>query len=382
MTISRANSIHFVKIDGLALNTENTLSFNEKYGSFSIRPYCQKWDHAAVVTVQVVSDTDTLPTVNVNPLSGSACADITPTLMAPGYPATPILAARYYFEFEVDFADYVNRIIQIKVTQGTDIWISEYQLSSDLAEDLADGDMILIQYTNKDNVSAVPNTQIDYTTGIEFFLYVEAVLKDISYLVEDEVFTNIGEKVLIESQTFKARKLATISLPEFMTDKIAIAGKCFTFLVNDLKYTTDGVPEIASPASNLRQLSWTLVHTDILGFSSDDKSINLPTVDGILLRYNAAIVYTWSFIAPIGYMIHTVIAGHGVGSAGDYDLTMGFTLHGTDIMEAVTIPLAASNVGMGIHAQPVFAVATTVYVEISGAGAVGNLMVQLLRNTP
>lgn len=381
MTISRANSIHFVKVDGLLPNVENTLSFDEKYAGWWNRVYCQKWDDAAVVTVQLVSDSDTVPTVNVNPTSGAALADITPTLEA-SYPAVGSLAARYYFEFDVSFSSYTNKIIQLTVTQGADVWKSEYQRSLDLSADLADGEMVLMQYTNKDNVPALPNTQIDYTTGIEFFLYVEAVLKDITYQVEDKMFTNISEKVLVESQTFKARKLATMPLPEFMTDKIAIAGKCFTFLVNDIEYSTDGVPDIATPGANLRALTWTLIHTDILGFTSDDKSIILPTVDGLLTRSGSAIVSTWTFIVPAGYLMLAVVAGHDTGSAGAYDVNVGSTLHGVDYIDTGTVPLQATNTTFNLTTQPYFATAATVYVEISGAGAIGKMYVLLLKNTP
>jgi hypothetical protein len=380
MTISRANSIHFVKVDGLLPNVENTLSFDEKYAGWKNMLYCQKWDDASVVVVQVVSDSDTVPTVNVNPLSGAACADITPTLEK-SYPASGSLAARYYFEFTVDFSDYANRTIQIVVTQGADVWKSEYQQSLDLSSDLSDGDMVLIQYTNYENESALPNVQIDYTTGIEFFFYVEAVLKDISYQTEDQMFTNVTDKVLIESQTFKVRKLATRPLPEFMTDKIAIAGKCFTFLINDIQYTTDGVPEIATPGANLRALTWTLVHTDILGFTSDDKSIILPTVDGLLTRAGDAIVSTWTFIVPAGYLMLAVVAGHDTGSAGEYTLNCGSTLHGVDYIDTGSVPLSAVNTTFNLTTQPYFATAATVYVEISGAGAIGKIYVLLLRNT-
>ena len=104
-------------------------------------------------------------------------------------------------------------------------------------------------------------------------------------------------------------------------------------------------------------------------------------MDGFEYRYNHAIVSTWTFTAPAGYMIHTVMAGHGAGSAGDYTLSMGLILHGVDYIDTASIPLSAYNIGLGIHAQPVFGAATTVYVEISGAGAVADIMVQLLRNT-
>lgn len=378
LVISRANSIHFVKVDGLLPNVENTLSFDERYAGHLIRGYCQKWDITDVVTVQCVSDSDTLPTVNVyTPAAGTT---ITPSLVA-SYAATSVLPARYYFEFEVDFSGYVGKKIQIKVTQGTDVWMSEKQWCYALTDDLADGNLVLIQYTNKDNESKLPNVQIDYTTGIEFFFYVEAVLKDVVYQGEDQVFTNIGGKVLIESQLFKARRLATKILPEFMTDKIAIAGKCFTFLVNDLTYTTDGLPEISSPGGNLRALTWTLVHSDILGFTTDDKSIELPTMDGIITRNTTSIVDTWTFVAPAGYLIHTVVAGHGVGSVADYALTMGYSLHAAEILDAMDVPLSATNTTAGIHDQPAFETDTTVYVEIAGAGAIGKIYVQLLRNS-
>jgi hypothetical protein len=378
LTISRANSIHFVKTDGLLPNAENTLSFNERYGSFGIQTYCQKWDNADVVTVQCVSDDDTLPTVEV--FTPALSATITPTLIAT-YAATSVLAERNYFEFDVDFSSYTGKRIRIRVTQGTDVWESEYQEPVDIMEEINAGDMVCIQYTNKDNESKLPNVQIDYTTGIEFFMYVEAVLKDIGFSGEDEVFTNISSKVLIESSLFKTRKLATAALPEYMTDKIAIAGKCYTFLVNELSYTTDGLPEVSATGLNLRSLTWTLQHSEILGFTTDDKSIQLPTMDGIITRNNNAIVSTWTFIAPAGYMIHTVVAGHGVGSAGEYTVDMGYTLHGTDILDAMTVPLSAVNTTAGIHDQAAFETDTTVYVEIAGTGAVGKIYVQLLRNS-
>lgn len=370
--------MHFVKVDGLLPNAENRLSFDERYAGHLIRGYCQKWDTTDVVTVQCVSESDTVPTVQV--YSQSLSATITPVLIN-SYAATTSLPARYYFEFEVDFSGYVNKKIQLKVTQGTDVWMSEKQWCYALTDDIASGDLVLIQYTNKDNESKLPNVQIDYTTGIEFFLYVEAVLKDVVYQGEDQMFTNIGGRVLVESQLFKARRLATALLPEFMTDKIAIAGKCFTFLVNDLAFTTEGLPEISSPGGNLRALTWTLTHSDILGFTTDDKSLELPTVDGIITRITNAIVDTWTFIAPAGYLIHTVVAGHGVGSAADYALTMGYSLHAAEILDAMDVPLAGSNTTAGVHDQAAFETDTTVYVEIAGAGAIGKIYVQLLRNS-
>ncbi|MFA5727434.1 MAG: hypothetical protein WC886_07335 [Saccharofermentanaceae bacterium] len=381
MTISRANSIHFIKKDGLLNNAENTLSGSEKYAGNTIFSYCQKWNSADVVTVQVVSDSDTVPTVNVNPRSGAALADITATLKKP-YPATATLAARYYFEFDVDFANYAARIIQIKVTQGTDIWESEYQTCYDLTDDLADGELVKIEYTNKDAISVLPNVQIDYTTGIEFFFYVEAVLKDITYQGEDEEFTNINEKVLIESQLFKARKLATIPLPEFMTDKIAIAGKSFLFVVNDLQFTTDGMPEVSAPAANMRTLTWSLIHTDILGFTNDDKSIILPSVDGMLTRNGEGIVSSWTFMVTAGYLMLAVVAGDDTGSAGDYTVNVGSTLHGVDYVDTGSVPLSGINTTFNLTTQPYFATAATVYVEITGSGAIGKMYVLLLRNTP
>jgi hypothetical protein len=367
--------MHFAKVDSNLPNIENTLSFNEHYAAFSNQEYCQKWQSDSVVTVQVTSDDNTTPTIQVY------APDLLGTLM-------PVLKSsytdRYYWEFEVDFSSYSGKVIQIKVTQNTDIWLSEYQENDDLDDDLSFGYLLKMEYTNKDKPSALPNIQIDYTTGIDFFLFVEAQIKEASYQGEDEVLTNVDEKKLISAQVFKARSLKTMDLPEFMLDKITLAGKHFVFILNDLTFTTDGLPDLEPTGMNSAVMDWVIIHTEILGLSTDDKGTtgDSDMTDLMLIRSNDAISGTWSFSVPAGYMLHYAAIGHGTGSAGAFKIDFGTSISGSDLYKGVVDIALATRDDIQFHVQEEWddGSATTIYVTITGAGAIGKAYVQLLKN--
>jgi len=381
MVISRANSIHFVRLDNNLSNVENTLSYAERYASFKIWGYYQRFDISLTQKVQIVSNSDVVPTIVVT----APNADITPT---------PISAALvdnyeidgdtyYYFEFDVVMSNYqLCNYIQIKVTQGNESWISEKIKVEDLSEDLDNGRMLKLKWTNYLNTSILDNVLINYTTGITFTMYVEAQIKDNEFQGEDEVFNNINEKKLINSQLYKVRSLKTDFVPEFVTDKIAIAGKCFSFYVNDLKFVTDGLPEITPTNSNLKSLEWTIIHSEVLGFSTDDKDIEDMSKEYILVRKNESLTGSWTFDIPAGYILHMIIAGHGAGSTADYTFKAGYTLGGSEILiDAVTnVPLGEGNVSFSIHQQEVFDTPKTVYIELTGSGAIGKIYANLIYN--
>jgi len=62
--ISNANSIGFAKRDSSLPNRDNTLSYEEKYAGFSNSPtYCQKFTLTDVLTIQLGSNSVTVPTI-------------------------------------------------------------------------------------------------------------------------------------------------------------------------------------------------------------------------------------------------------------------------------------------------------------------------------
>ena len=375
LVISRANSMHFVKVNTDLPNIENTLSFNEQYAAFATREYCQKWKSDDVVTVQITSDVATSPSVQI--LAPYEHSTISPTLKSS-------YTDRYFWEFDVDFADYSGLIIQIKVTQLTDVWLSEYQSNDDLTDDLEAGFLLKCEYTNKDQPSALPNYQVDFTTDIDFFFYVEAIIKEFAYSGEDEVYTNVDEKKLVSAQSFKTRMLKTSELPEFMCDKIELAGKHFVFLLNDLRYTAEGVPDVATSGDNLASLEWLLTHNEILGLSTNDKGIIVQDMDDLLIiRSSDAISGTWSFTLPDGYLLHVAACGHGSGSAASYTPKIGTTVGGDELWASgiTTVALGAIE-EISLHEQQAFEGGSdqTIYITLTGAGAVGKIYCQLSKN--
>lgn len=379
LVISRANSIHFVKSDSENQNIENTLSYNEKYASFRIGTYCQKFDDGDTVTVQCVSDDITLPTVTV--YAYGEIGTLTPTLKT-----SYISASRYYFEFEVDMSNYNSyQYIQIKVEQGSDTWWSERVQSKDLSEDLADGYILKLEYTNKDSPSSLPNIQIDYTTDIEFFLYVEAIVKDSKHDGEDEVFEDVDTKKLLESSLYKAREFKTSLIPEFMTDKVAIAGKHFVFLVNGLEYVVDGVPDTENKDSNLKELSMTIIHKSVLGFSTDDKGMEGDGVEWTKTKKDETVTSSWSFVVDAGYILHVIQAKHTNSSgATEAAIKAGYTPGGDDIIKEWIIYDGDYPVSYLLHEQIDFDNDKTVYIEIlptaGAAGAELHIQAQLIYN--
>ena len=382
LVISRANSMHFVKVDTNLPNIENTPSYSEYYASWKRREYCQKWQDDDVVTVQMVSDSAVVPTVEVI----GTLPTVTPTAatapLKTSYAATGDLDARYYFEMVVTFANYPGNIIQFRITQGAVVWISEMQYNGDLDDDLEDGYLLKIEYTNRNQPSALPNFQVDYTTDIYFFFYVEASVREAGVIGEDEYYVNVEDRELIEAQLFKQRLLKTLPIPEFMCDKITLAGKHYVFIVNDLRFTTEGMPSTPSGGSNLKVLEWSIVHGETLGLSTDDKGLKGALTDPVMSEVKKDITpgVPWVITVPAEYMIHQLFCGHGAGSAGDYTVKAGLTNGGTEFWPPVTtIPLAGTRTTPIIfHEHPVFETATDVYIETAGAGSIAYIIVHLV----
>lgn len=379
LVISKGNSIHFAISDSNLPNIENTLSFNEKYGGFESKLYCQKFDDGGIVKVQCVSDSAIIPTIKVYvPYYLSALtATLKDTVIIDG-------DTYYYFEFDVSMASYSSyNYFQIKATQGAITWRSEKIISEDLTEDLANGDILKFEWTNAENTSIVDNTLINYSTGIEFFAYIEAQIKDNSFQGDDELFDNINEKKLIESQLFKARELKTDFIPEFLTDILTIAGKCFIFAINDLRYITDGLPDIDSGNSNLKSLTWSIIHNEVLGFSTDNKGLDVMGVEYIKVKNNDNITSTWSFVIPAGYIFNALICGHDVSSAAAYTIKAGWTVGGSEILTDIitNVPLSYTEVeSFNVGQEKSFDTDKTVYITLTGSGAVGKIAANLIWN--
>jgi len=381
LVISRANSIRFAIQDSYLPNPENTLSYEEKYGSYATQEYIQRFDDASVVTIQCVSDTSTPPTVNYyNPqFAATTSASLVSSYVTDADPAN----WRYYFEFTMDFSSYINKKCYITVAQSGTTWKSEYITGEDLASDLANGKVLKVEYGNEDEPSDYMNFEIDYTTDISFYFYVEAILKESEHIGDDTVFTNIDEKDLIEAQLFLGSVLKTARIPKYMTELIWIASKHYIFKINDLEYVADGSPELENLNTNFQQLSLKVTQKNALGFNTDDRGLSNGTTDMIITRKIEDFTTTDSFVVPIGYTIHEFVCGHKSTSAAEYTFKAGYTVGGEELITDFigVVPLTGGNVPIPVHEQKTFDTANTVYLtKLSGVGAIGKIWVQLIYN--
>ncbi len=383
MFISAANSVHYALRDDNLQNPENTLSYEEKYSQISIRKYCQRFKATDVVTQQVGSISAVVPTIEVFQPELETGSPITASLVGSYTGNVDPNDDRYYFEFDVDFLNYTGKIIQVKVTQGAVIYLSEFLKGEDLTDELAGGGLLKIVYGNSQKASDYTNFTIDYTTGIEFFFYVEAVLRKPVPSGSDDVFVNIDSKTLTEAQIFRARILETEEIPTFLIEKIEIAGKHFYFSINDLQYISESLPNIQATGTNFSLLTWTLTQQDALGITTDNRELGGTSMEPIIVRKKPDITSgAWTFSQPKEYILHVLYASHNASSLADYVLTMGTTIGGTDLIDADmgSVPLSGGRNLLPFIVHEQWDVDKIIYVTITGATAIADIRVNLILN--
>ena len=389
LLVSRANSIHFIKNDGLFPTPEvNRLSGNEKYGGgITIFSYCQKFDHNDIQKVQCVSSTNTLPTIKVIQEDGTT-SSITPTLVASVEPSwvDPSLY-RYNFEFNVDYSLYAKKF-KIFATKGADPWESEWQKAEDMNLETNAGRFNKIGYTNEGQPVDFPNFQINYTTGIQFCFYIEALTKDPKNESSEETFTNQNRKELTEYQLFTGSVLKTAPIPRFLATKLAIAAGSFVFTVNDTEYIADGgVDNESFGQSNFVTSTVDILDKEALALHSDDRGIQTVINEGVQLADLRDLRSTGSVVHPKGYMLHVIFAAHEDDSAaGSYQFKASYTPGGDDIVIPGITNVANNNItrsfGEHIDESMVAEVDKTLYFEIvNSPGAKAFIRVNFLKNS-
>jgi hypothetical protein len=383
LVVSVLNSIHFSIVDSNLRNRENTLTSDEKFAAFWMKCYKQKFDDGDTITCQCTDDgSAALPTVTVyaNGLVDPLARSLKSTYGSP--------ADRWYFEFDVVMASYTayDRFY-IEVVKSGVTWRSEYIQSIDLEDDLENGNMLKLEYTNKDHSSDFPTRQVDWTTDIEMSLYIESTDIESLYEMEDEVFTNIDSKELIESQVFVGFNFKTSPLPKNIIRKIALALRCYLVVINDLQYVAEGAAEVTPMGgTNFEELKQKMLASDFLGLTTNsrgfdiEKDIESEMVITRKVTINGSSKDT--FEIPAGYVMHTFTCGHDSGSAGDYTFKAGYADGDDDIITDFVgvVPQTGGNVPIPVHHQYSFDAAKTVHISVTGASSKSKIWIQLIQN--
>ena len=380
MFISVANSIHFVEVNTDLPSPENVLTADQKRAGYTIKTYCQRFKNTDTVTVQLGSDEATVPTVQV--FMPHLEATIVPTLVS-SYTTDPDTANhRYYFEFDVVFSSYSDAI-QIKATQGNSVWISEPVKAEDLTEDLANGNLLRIDHTNSSKPSDNFNFEIDYTTGIQFFFYVEAVLTNFNYPREDTLTKNIDRNKLLESKLSRAAELKTDQLPEYMCQLLSVAASHFYYTINGLQYVLEDDDIEQVEFTNFQVLTQTVSQKDVLAFNTDNRGIEGFDMDIVTFSQNNNVTSTWSFTIEKERMTHVVYARHNASSVATYTFKAGTTIGGNDLISDFISEVDISDKTtwrrFPLHYYKGDS-NQTIYIEITGVGAIADFYVPKLLN--
>lgn len=382
--ISKANGIDFAKRENAPPNRINTLSYEEKHGGFRTFEFCQEFKTDDIVKVQISSAVATLPTIEV--FQPEQTAGLTVTLVSSYTSDSNPGNWRFYFEFDVNFAAYIGKTIQIKVTQGSDQYLSEYLKGNLTDEDINNGKYQLFEYGNSSQPADYGNYEVDYTTGISFFFYLQSVLKKPAPKGEDEVYKGIKSQTLLEAKLYIGKILAIARIPDFMVNKLYVAGKHFLFKINGIQYITDGIPDIDDSNTNSYPVTWDVTEALSFGVNTDniqfigESQVKAP----VILSQNSSVSGTWTFTLEFDYMLHLIFARHNTSSIADFKFKVGTTPGGDELLSlfTTTVPLAGGTEYKSYQIHNVVNTSSnvTIYVEIEGIGAIADFYVPKLLN--
>jgi hypothetical protein len=379
MNIPFANSIRFRKIDTNYPNFDNTLVVNEKFFNDKIFPYCQRFLTTDTVTVQMKSNSATVPTVVLYDSEMNETAIVT-TLVSSYDQDSDGSDDLFFFEFDVVMATLTDEHF-LRATQGSDVFVSEpFKADSDLLTELQNGQALQIQYSNIDNALQIDFSDFGGTkTPITFTIYVEGTLKDFGFGGESSVYDNQDELTKIKETMIRLLTLKTLHIPRYMAETLRIASGFDMFVINGVSFVREDLPEVAAvDGSNLVELSMTLNDKEYLGVNSHDIGFDCDTSTGeimILTEENAS--GSVSFNVPAGYLVHTMRIEWVSGTS--VEAKLGTTLAGDELVLAFNVNSSFTMVTTAIHGDINRGSDSSIYATITGG--VANIDIQLIQNT-
>jgi len=373
--IGLCQSVRFRKQDSSFRNFDNTLVANELFYNDKIFTYCQRFGVSDAATIQLKSTSNTVPTCT------GIKADRTevdlPAVLASSYDTTGDgNDDLFFFEFDIPFSLFPTRSYAT-VVQDADSWISEpFFYDTNLAQELADGEVHKIDYYNNDNAF-----EIDFSTGITFTFYVESILKDYGADGEVSNYDNQDELTKLKETVQRLLTFRTVYIPRFLAETLKLASAMDNFLVNEVSFVRDEQPEIIPvEGSNLIEYSMTLNDKEYLGVNTHDIgfSCDTTTTEGesmVLTILGASGSETFSI--PAGYLVHTLRSQWVSGAA--VEVKLGTSISGDNLVYPRNITSVETDRTTSVHGDIDRDSDTDIYATVTGG--VANLDLQIIKNT-
>jgi hypothetical protein len=381
MIISALNSIRFIKQDSNFRNFGNTLTANERFFNDAIFTYCQRFLTTDTATIQIKSNSDTVPTVKAYN-SDNSIDTLTASLVSSYDQDDDGTDDLFYFEFDVPMVDYQTETY-LTVEQDGETWKSEpFYSDTNLYTELQDGEAMQIEYYNDDNAFSIDFNRVKSgDDGLTFTIYVESTIKDLEFGGENSIYDNQDELTKLKETVVRILNFKTLHIPRYLAEILRLASACDNFVVNGVSYVRQDLPEIAPvDGSNLVDFSMKLTDKEYLGVNSHDIGFNCdsPTIINeimVLTELNASGSVT--FTVPAGYQVHTLraewVSGTTVG------VKLGTTLSGNELVYPFNISSSLTMITAAIHGDFSRSASVSIYATVSGG--VANIDIQLIKNT-
>lgn len=348
ISMSKANSVRFAHVDGNMASFDNTLSFNETWFNKSPVIFDQTFFVDDVVLIQVKSGlTATITFLQIldSGITNTISATTTTTytdFKIHEYPITHSAAARFYY----------------KITSEESEWRSE--CVSVIAEDT---DYLLLQWTNLDDVS--DSFEFDYSTVLAIanvnYMRIRGQLLTYKPAGETTVYDNQNEKAKIKGSVFRMLTMDTEQVPRQIAEKIIIATQHDSFLVNEVGYISEELPEV-NPLGAGVVLSANLTLAAGLGINANDIGFT-ATTDMIENKVDSSASGAETFAVTSGFGVSQIIVKKLTGTPS---LKIGSTVGGTEIFPLEVITNTVPPLIENVRYTPDITGAWTIYYDCSG----------------
>jgi hypothetical protein len=317
----------------------NTLHANRAQGTFTIKPYYQKFQKDHTVYLQFCSEANasvTLASYVGNTQIDTWTVKWDDSAAAGSHYGT--IDNRYFTNFVVTLdSDYYDKKVRFVATQRSDVLTSEPVYIYDLTPELAKGTLKYIKYTNLDREeSDLDDRFIDWSilqsTGKYMDFFVDAIDIDPNDSDKNEILEGSQTKTIISASYFSGRVLKTAGIPDYMAARMGVASSLDVFTVNGLQYIkSEEISQERYGSTTLYQVSLRLTQKVAIGINVDNieqagpiliSAVVSQAFQNILLTFNTLLDSTVNIdvsafvvmINDVEVAIDTMAYGSEVGS--------------------------------------------------------------------
>jgi len=332
--ISKANSIRWAHRDDLMRSMDNQLSCEETWSNKPSIYFDQIFFLNDPVPIQVKAGLTATVVLTQYFDDGSTTIhtvdDTTarPTVAAPGADTWIV------YDYLITFAALGRSYFKLTTEEST--WQSEY-----VNIIASDTDYRLLQWTNLDEDTDPFEFDYNTTYALANVNYMRILIEDLEYqsVGETDVYDNQNEKSILKSNQFAQILFKSGLIPRQIAQVISIAMAHDSFLVNEVAYVVEKIPEI-STAGAWSIVSAPMVQNLNLGMNAHDLGFNCDTVamSKVININKIAIAALDSALVNLGYSINQIIIELSTGTSGT--IKIGTTIGGDDILKTYTLTTA------------------------------------------